>query len=105
MLFVIGNRIISISGDRHKPDNHVGDGHLVCLSKSDKTGRRKIRIEIISSSLTKVSESLPATSYIKMIDGWLIFNLIIPFVLIMIHTFMDTLREYVEQALASSARR
>ena len=31
-----------------------------------------------------------------MIDAWLIFNLIIPFVLIMIHTFMDTLREYVE---------
>ena len=43
----------------------------------------------------KVNESLPATSYIKMIDAWLIFNLLIPFILIMIHTYMDTLREYV----------
>ena len=41
----------------------------------------------------KVNESLPATSYIKMIDAWLIFNLLIPFILIMIHTYMDTLRE------------
>ena len=35
-----------------------------------------------------------------MIDAWLIFNLIIPFVLIMIHTFMDTLRVYVETNLS-----
>ena len=27
-----------------------------------------------------VSNSLPMTSYVKMIDIWLIFNLIIPFV-------------------------
>ena len=27
-----------------------------------------------------VSDSLPMTSYVKMIDIWLIFNLIIPFV-------------------------
>ena len=38
-------------------------------------------------------ESLPQTSYIKMIDIWLLFNLIIPFALIMIHTYMDSLRE------------
>ena len=40
----------------------------------------------------QVNESLPATSYIKMIDIWLIFNLIVPFVLMIIHTYMDTLR-------------
>ena len=40
----------------------------------------------------QVNEGLPATAYIKMIDVWLIFNLIIPFILIVIHTYMDTLR-------------
>ena len=40
----------------------------------------------------QVNDSLPATSYIKMIDIWLIFNLIVPFVLMIIHTYMDTLR-------------
>merc|ERR1712142_774482 len=39
-----------------------------------------------------VNQSLPATSYIKMIDIWLIFNLIVPFVYMIIHTYMDTLR-------------
>merc|ERR1719219_1675351 len=48
---------------------------------------------VMVTLFVSVSESLPATSYIKMIDAWLIFNLIIPFVLIMIHTFMDTLRD------------
>ena len=40
----------------------------------------------------KVNSDLPVTAYIKMVDVWLIFNLIIPFVLIVIHTYMDTLR-------------
>ena len=40
----------------------------------------------------QVNEGLPATAYIKMIDVWLIFNLIVPFILIVIHTYMDTLR-------------
>ena len=40
----------------------------------------------------KVNEGLPATAYIKMIDIWLIFNLVVPFILIVIHTYMDTLR-------------
>ena len=59
-------------------------------------------MEIISISSTKffqlfqtsvkVNEGLPATAYIKMIDIWLIFNLVVPFILIVIHTYMDTLR-------------
>ena len=35
---------------------------------------------------------MPDTSYLKMIDIWLFFNLLVPFVLIIIHTFMETLR-------------
>ena len=48
---------------------------------------------MIIVTIDQVSDSLPATSYIKMIDIWLLFNLIIPFALIMIHTYMDSLRE------------
>ena len=42
-----------------------------------------------------MSESLPPTSYIKTIDIWLLFNLSVPFALILLHTFMDFLKEYV----------
>ena len=44
----------------------------------------------------QVGENLPATSYIKMIDVWLLFNLIIPFALIILHTYMDFIRRYME---------
>ena len=39
-----------------------------------------------------VSNNLPNTAYVKMIDVWLIFNLMMPFVLVLLHTFMDSLR-------------
>ena len=44
----------------------------------------------------QVGENLPATSYIKMIDVWLLFNLTIPFALIIIHTYMDYIRRWIE---------
>jgi len=47
---------------------------------------------VLVALFVSVNESLPATSYIKMIDIWLIFNLIVPFILMIIHTYMDTLR-------------
>ena len=34
-----------------------------------------------------VSNQLPKTSYIKMIDVWLIFNLILPFSEVLLHTY------------------
>ena len=39
-----------------------------------------------------VSNNLPTTSYMKMVDIWLLFNLILPFMVVLIHTYMDTLR-------------
>ena len=39
-----------------------------------------------------VSNNLPKTSYIKMMDIWLIFNLLVPFTEICLHTYMDMLR-------------
>ena len=41
-----------------------------------------------------MSETLPATSYIKMIDVCLLFDLIVPFTLIVLHTFMDYLKRW-----------
>ena len=40
-----------------------------------------------------VSNNLPKTAYIKMIDIWLIFNLLKPFVDILVQTYIETLRQ------------
>ena len=51
-----------------------------------------------------VSNNLPKTSYIKMIDIWLIFNLILPFIEVLIHTYMDTLRDDEEREINHHGR-
>ena len=35
-----------------------------------------------------VSNELPKTSYMKMVDYWLVFNLFIPFVEVLLHVYM-----------------
>ncbi len=40
-----------------------------------------------------ISERLPKTNYIKMMDVWCIFNLFVPFAEVVINTYMDSLRE------------
>ena len=47
---------------------------------------------VLTTMFINVSNNLPKTSYIKMMDVWLIFNLFFPFVEIMLHTYMDMLR-------------
>ena len=42
---------------------------------------------MMTTIFVSVSDSLPRTSYIKMVDIWLIFNLFIPFVEVLIHTY------------------
>ena len=39
-----------------------------------------------------VSNSLPKTSCMKMVDAWLLFNLLYPFIVVLLRTYMDTLR-------------
>ena len=46
-----------------------------------------------------VSNNLPTTSYMKMIDIWLLFNLILPFIVVLMHTYMDTLRDDEEREI------
>ena len=50
---------------------------------------------VLTTLFINVSNSLPPTSYIKMIDVYLIFSLMIPFVEVLLHTYMDSLRLYV----------
>ena len=48
---------------------------------------------VLTTMFISVSNQLPKTSYIKMIDIWLIFNLTVPFVEVLLHTYKDSLRE------------
>ena len=45
-----------------------------------------------------MNDGLPDTSYLKMIDIWLFFNLLVPFILIIIHTYMEALR-YLKKSI------
>ena len=47
---------------------------------------------VLVTMFINVSNNLPKTSYMKMIDVWLLFNLLLPFIIVLIHTYMDTLR-------------
>ena len=43
--------------------------------------------------MLSISTNLPPTAYIKMIDFWLIFNLLKPFIDIIVQTYIETLRD------------
>ena len=48
---------------------------------------------VLVTLFISVSDSLPQTSYIKMIDVWLIFNLTLPFIEVLLHTYIEALNE------------
>ena len=47
---------------------------------------------VLTTMFTSISSSLPQTAYVKMIDIWLIFVQIVPFVEVLLHTYIDSLR-------------
>ena len=47
---------------------------------------------VLTSMLISVVESLPRTAYMKMVEVWLIFNLLLPFTDVFLHTTIDCLR-------------
>ena len=47
---------------------------------------------VLTTMFINVSNNLPKTSYMKMMDVWLLFNLLYPFIIVLLHTYMDTLR-------------
>ena len=44
-----------------------------------------------------MTQSLPTTSYVKMVDIWMLFNLFLPFAQVLLHTYIDLLREGEEE--------
>ena len=54
---------------------------------------------VLTTMFINVSNNLPKTSYVKMVDVWLIFNLLLPFIEVLVHTYMDTLRNDEEREI------
>ena len=48
---------------------------------------------VLTTLFISVSSSLPTTAYVKMIDIWLIFAQLIPFFEVLLHTFIDKMRD------------
>ena len=47
---------------------------------------------VLTSMFISVVEGLPKTSYMKMVEVWLIFNLLLPFSDVLLHTYTDHVR-------------
>ena len=59
---------------------------------------------VLTTLFISVSNSLPPTAYVKLIDVWLIFSQLIPFVSVLLHTFMDNMREEGERKINHHGR-
>ena len=59
---------------------------------------------VLTTMFINVSNNLPKTSYMKMIDVWLLFNLLYPFIVVLLHTYMDTLRNDDEREINHHGR-
>ena len=47
---------------------------------------------VLTNLFISVSQSLPPTAYVKMVDIWLIFAQMVPFVEVLLHSWMDFYR-------------
>ena len=47
---------------------------------------------VLSSLYISVAESLPGTAYVKYVEIWLLANLIYPFIIVILHTFIQANR-------------
>ena len=59
---------------------------------------------VLTTMFINVSNNLPKTSYMKMMDVWLLFNLLYPFIVVLLHTYMDTLRNDEEREINHHGR-
>ena len=48
---------------------------------------------VLATMFISIAESLPKTAYLKMMDYWLVFNLLLPFVEVLLHTYMEKLTD------------
>ena len=61
-------------------------------------------MSVYQTSFVSVSENLPATAYVKMIEVWLIFILLKPFLDIILQTYIETLETRKHNSIQSSAK-
>ena len=54
---------------------------------------------VLTTMFINVNNNRPKTSYMKMIDVWLLFNLLYPFIVVLLRTYMDTLRNDEEREI------
>merc|ERR1711892_884212 len=48
---------------------------------------------VLATMFIGIVNGLPKTAYLKMMDYWLVFNLILPFIEVLLHTYMERLDE------------
>ena len=48
---------------------------------------------VLFAMFISVSNGLPKTSYLKMMDYWLVFNLLLPFLEVIFHTYIEMLND------------
>ena len=51
---------------------------------------------VLTTLFISVSSSLPQTAYIKMVDVWLIFAQVVPWIYVLLHTLIDWMRPVEE---------
>ena len=56
---------------------------------------------VLATMFISISNDLPKTAYLKMMDYWLIFNLLLPFIEVIVHTYMEKLTDEDEKEEAS----
>ena len=59
---------------------------------------------VLTTIFIDVSNNLPKTSYMKMVDVWLLFSLLLPFTVVLNHTYMDTLRQEEEEKATKQSK-
>ena len=47
---------------------------------------------VLTTMFLGVSGELPTTSYVKMVEVWLLFTLMVPFISVLLHIYIDSLR-------------
>ena len=48
---------------------------------------------VLATMFIGIVNGLPKTAYLKMMDYWLVFNLILPFIEVLLHTYMERLSD------------
>ena len=81
--------VYHLTADHHR--NHY-DFHFQAIVSVNLTS-----LLVLTTLFISVSSSLPQTAYVKMVDVWLIFAQVIPWVEVLLHTLVDWMRTDEEE--------